>query len=41
MVLKSPDAKNGHVMEVVFKLETLVQSFTTFAATVIPHPTSG
>jgi hypothetical protein len=41
LVLKSPDAKNGHVMEVVFKLETLVQSFTTFAATVIPHPSSG
>ena len=36
-VMKPPDSKKGNTMEVVYKIETLVQSFTTFASTVIHH----
>ncbi len=34
-VMKPPDSKKDNTMEVVYKIETLVQSFTTFASTVI------
>ena len=35
LVMKRPDPKKDYQMEIVYKLETLVQSFTTFASTVI------
>jgi len=34
-VLKPPDPKSGHQLEIVFKLETMVASFTHFASTVM------
>ena len=40
-MLKPPDAKTGYILEVVHKLETLVQSFTTFASTALQHPSAG
>lgn len=35
--MKPPDSKNEYKLEIVRKIETLVQSFTTFAATVLFH----
>jgi hypothetical protein len=39
-IMKPPDPKKEFAMEVVFKVETLVQSFTTFASTVIDRPST-
>ena len=40
LVMKPPDSRQGFTMEVVYKLETLVQSFTLFTSTVMQLPGS-
>lgn len=37
--MKPPDAKKDHQLEVVYRLESLVASFTQFSSTVLHFPT--
>ena len=38
MILQPPQPKKEWKMEIVYKIETMVSSFTTFGCTVIDNP---